>query len=115
MQQDSLLGFSSEQDDVLALVGMSEGHTYRLGFANWARENWGIVKAFIAQADLVRSRGRTHYSARTLVEWLRHESALREAGGIYKLDGNWVPSLSRLYMELRKVPGFFEVRNALGQ
>jgi hypothetical protein len=80
------------------------------GFAEWLQENPHIWERFKAEADRVRRR-RDHYSARTIVHFLRHETALSEAGGEFKINNNASPDMARLYMAT--TPGaeaFFETR-----
>lgn len=72
---------------------------YRSDFADWLNANMHIWSAFCREANRVWDSGRRHWSARTIVEYLRHETALREAGGEFKINGNYVPDLSRLYGE----------------
>jgi hypothetical protein len=72
---------------------------YRSDFAAWLLANPHIWQAFAAKADQVWNRGRQHYSARTIVEVMRHESMLAEVGGEWKINGNYVPDLARLYVE----------------
>lgn len=72
---------------------------YREDFSEWLLDNQHIWRAFVREADKVWNRGRRHYSARTIIEVLRHESTLSEASGEYKINGNYVPDLARLYQE----------------
>lgn len=85
---------------------------YRAGFAAWLDENWEVFENFCAQADLMwEVYGRTHYSARTIVEYLRHWSATREVGGEYKINDWWTPHMARLYIAIHpEREGFFELR-----
>lgn len=84
---------------------------YRDDFADWLLENQHIWQAFALKADAIWNRGRRHYSARTIVEVLRHESNLAEVGGEWKINGNYVPDLARLYMDtFPDRAGLFEVR-----
>ena len=84
---------------------------YRADFAAWLLLNQHIWLAFCTKADAIWSRGRRHYSARTIVEVLRHESALAEVGGEWKINGNYVPDLSRLYQAtFPERAGLFETR-----
>lgn len=88
---------------------------FRADFSAWLSANWAIWLAFRAQADRVYASGRRHYSARTIVEWLRHETALRESGVTFKLDGNMVPDMARLYLCFHpERAGFFELRRPDG-
>lgn len=83
------------------------------GFAAWLEQNPEVWFAFEREADRIWRRGRRHYSARTIVEWLRHETAIAEKGpdAEYKVNGNFVPSLARLWLcHHPKRGGFFEIR-----
>jgi hypothetical protein len=66
-------------------------------FCEWMGENRHIWQAFVANTDRIIARGFTHYSARTIVEYIRHETALHQNGGDHKLNNNITPYLSRLY------------------
>lgn len=84
-------------------------------FAAWLAENRHVWVAFEREADKVWARGRRHYSARTILEHLRHETALADSGVEFKLNNNVAPDLARLYrlrypsradlFELRRMPG----------
>ena len=84
-------------------------------FAAWLAENMHVWRAFEREADKVWNRGRRHYSARTILEHLRHETALADNGVEFKLNNNVAPDLARLYrlrypdradlFEVRRVPG----------
>ena len=70
-------------------------------------------EAFEREANRVWESGRRHYSARTIGEYLRHESALRqeEPDEDFKLNNNIFPSLARIYMAMHPERfGFFERR-----
>lgn len=85
---------------------------FRPDFLQWLTWNPHIWTAFVAKADEVRARGRKHYSARTIVEVLRHESVLRESPlGQWKINDHAAPNLARLYILFRpEAYGFFELR-----
>lgn len=84
---------------------------FREGFEAWLIANWHIWREFSKQADIVEQRF-AHYSARTIIEWMRHHTALAESNGLgWKINNNVIPDLARLYM-LMKAPGFFETRVA---
>lgn len=76
-------------------------------------DNLHVYAAFEREALRVVARGRPHYSARTIVEVLRHNSALQESGGPWKLNDWHTPYLARLFALLN--PGhasLFEFREA---
>ena len=81
-------------------------------FAAWLEANWHIWLGFRDQANAIRARGRSHYAARTIAEYLRHQTMLREAADyVFKLNNNNVPDLARLYMALNSsAVGFFHLR-----
>jgi len=72
---------------------------YRPQFAAWIVSNFHIWIAFKKQADLIWHSGRKHYSARTIIEYLRHETFLRGTGE-WKVNNNAAPDMARLYIAL---------------
>lgn len=80
----------------------------------WLFDNEHIWVAFTKEAFSAQSNGYKHYSARTIVEYLRHKSMLREKDGEWKINNNVVPYLARLisrvYPEFMKT--FFEFRGS---
>lgn len=98
------------RDLTLLLVQASD--RFREDFHQWLTANYHVWLRFRQEADRVRAAGWAHYSARTIIEVLRHESNLREASGRWKLNDWYTPDLSRLYMALdRGAAGFFETRS----
>lgn len=88
---------------------------YREGFAIWLVENLHVWRAFEREANKVWARGRRHYSARTIVEHLRHESMVREVrigdeALEYKINDHKTPDLARLYLAAYPERGLFETR-----
>lgn len=86
---------------------------FTLSFAGWLDLNWPIWLAFEREASRIWDRGRRHYSARTIGEWLRHETAMREGPNEhgFKLNNSVIPDMGRLYALVH--PGrdrFFERR-----
>ena len=79
--------------------------------AEWFRLNWHVVQAFEAVTLGLINKGRKHYSSRTILEVLRHESLLRGAEDNFKLNNNHAPVLARAFVFLH--PGqvdFWEYR-----
>lgn len=82
-------------------------------FTDWLNANMGIWVRFMLEANKIWDSGRRHYSARTIVEYMRHETAVRERSGEWKINNNVVPYLARTYMELYPArAGFFALRDA---
>lgn len=85
---------------------------FRSDFAGWLVQNWPIWKAFEREASRIYARGRSRYAARTIIEWLRHETALREVGSEFKINDHYTPDLARLWLcHYPERAGFFEVRH----
>lgn len=100
----------STKEMTLLLVQAST--RYREDFHGWLTDNYHVWERFKAEANKIRGAGWDHYSARTIIEVLRHESNLRDVGGRWKLNDWYTPDLARLYMELDSTAdGFFEIRN----
>ena len=84
---------------------------FRHDFAPWLAQNGHVWARFEQEAHKIRARGRTHYSARTIVEVLRHESVLSEADSTFKLNDHNTPDLARLYLLTHPDAGdFFATR-----
>lgn len=88
---------------------------FRKDFAHYLEKNFHVYQAFDEAANAVWNRGRRHYSQRTIVEVLRHESALREnPAGELKLNDKWTKDLARLWVcHHPERSSFFEFRNCL--
>lgn len=82
---------------------------FTTGFYTWLVSNFHIWQAFSSKADLLRQIGRTHYSARTIVESMRYDTDLADTDTDYKINGNWVPDMARLYNRLGACD-FFSLR-----
>lgn len=80
------------------LVALIRGYSLKfpVGFGDWLVANLHVYLAFEAEALSVAER-REHYSARTIIEFLRHHTLLAEAGEGWKLDNDMAPGLARLF------------------
>lgn len=88
---------------------------YRADFSAWLMANHPIWLRFCAEADKVWRSGRRHWSARTIIEYIRHETALAEQGGLFKLNNNFAPDMARLYAEtFPERASLFETRRQAG-
>jgi hypothetical protein len=89
---------------------MEAGDRFRPDFRSWLDLNYHIWIDFEARAMVIAKR-RPHYSARRIIEAMRHDSAIRESGDEYKINGNYAPDLSRLFMLTHpEYAGFFSTR-----
>lgn len=84
---------------------------FRFDFVPWLERNFPVWERFEAIADDVYKR-RAHYSARTIGEYIRHETAMAEVEpSDFKINNNRFPDLARLYLILKpERDGFFELR-----
>lgn len=80
-------------------------------FLVWIQSNEHVFDAFCEQVFLVIRKGFTHYSSKTIIEVLRHHSAISESGIQYKLNNNVTPYLPRLFdLMYPEHAGLFEYR-----
>jgi len=101
---------ASDERQMVVEVVSCKPEMFRPEFRAWLQENFHIWKAFEHQALAAWNRGRRHYSARTICEYLRHETTLREAGDSFKLNNDEIPCLSRLFVLLNPDKALFEFR-----
>ncbi len=66
-------------------------------FLVYLPENLYVYEAFERKTMRVVRRGYEHYSARTVIEVLRHNSALAERSSPWKLNDWHTPYLARLF------------------
>lgn len=88
---------------------------FRADFMDWLDRNFHVWLAFEREANVIWSRGRDHWSARTIGEYLRHQTAIAEVPSEYgfKLNNNILPDLARLYeCHYPQRKGFFTKREA---
>jgi len=87
---------------------------FRSDFNAYLDKNFHVFEAFSWEADKIWARGRRHYSGRTIIEALRHESNLCET--LYsdlKINDWYTPDLCRLYLSFNPDRvGFFELRTS---
>ena len=103
--------FSGRTKDSVMWVVTRQEWRFRDDFARWLSANWEIWLRFEREANRVYEAGRRHWSSRTIVEYLRHETALREKDSALKLNNNWAPSMARLYLTLHpERANLFELR-----
>lgn len=90
----------------------ANAYMFKDGFREYIAENLHVFSAFAKQAKYVRNvMRRDHYSCRTIGEYLRHNSALKEKGSGFKLNNDQIPDISRLLMlSYPELDGLFEKR-----
>jgi len=103
-----------ERKHTALLFVESRPELFRSDFREWLDANFNVWLAFEREANRVWARGRTHYSARTIGEYLRHETLTRETENPLqlKLNDHFWPCLARLYaLYYPERRGFFEFRS----
>lgn len=109
MTQDDLFAQSSPQ--TVIDIAWANASTLSAEFLQWLPENMHIWVAFEKQVLTVIARGFKHYSSRTILEFLRHHSAVSEVGGEWKINNNIQPYLPRLFDLVHPTKaGLFEYR-----
>jgi hypothetical protein len=82
---------------LLMEIVLNNPEIYPDEFVKYISENFHVYDAFEREAFKVIARGYTHYSARTIIEVLRHHSNLMDNSEIWKLADHPMPYLSRLF------------------
>jgi hypothetical protein len=70
-----------------------------------------VWSLFVREADKVRTSGRSHYGARTILEVIRHNEIVHAGNRDFVINNNWQADMARAYMRLRGCHGFFETRD----
>ena len=84
--------------------------SFRSDFQAWLVDNLHVYAEFERRALEVAVK-RVHYSARIIAEVIRHDTAIGQLFGDFKIDGNFVPDLGRMFMYCHpRYDNFFESR-----
>lgn len=71
---------------------------FRPGFLPWLAQNEPIYRQFELQTLSLIEAGWSHFSARTIVEEIRHYTRHREAGDCsFKINDHMAPDLARAF------------------
>lgn len=83
---------------------------FKPDFIAWLADNLHIYQEFEKRALQV-AQHRKHYSARTIVEVMRHDSAIGQLDGGFKINDRHTPDMARLFAMLNPMQaGLFEFR-----
>ena len=94
-------------------IATEHAHEFTPEFLAHLPDNVHVYVAFEREALRVVAGGFRHYSARTIIEVLRHNSALAEVGGPWKLNDHMTPYWARLFALIHPAnAGLFEFRLA---
>jgi len=75
--------------------------------------NLHVFDEVLREIIKLKNAGQEHYSMRTIIEVLRHESAIHANDEHFKINNNIAPPLARLVMLMfPELDGFFAVREA---
>ncbi len=88
---------------------------FKPDFFDWLESNYPVFEYFEQSALKVHDAGFKHYSARTIVEVMRHRTNIREIGdGTWKLNDHRTPDMARLFLTLHpECAGLFEFRSRI--
>jgi hypothetical protein len=73
---------------------------FREEFADWLWNNLQLQREFDQEALIVVAKGRTRYSAHTIIEYMRHYTMLADSGGEFKVNEAWTSSMARLFAHM---------------
>ena len=99
----------------LALIA-DDFYTYPPGFFRWIKKNQHIYRKFTQMAFEQKRLGRKQYSARAIVQRMRWDTNIRQAGDqTFKINNIFTPGLARLAMrDEPELKGFFRCRDSQG-
>lgn len=106
-------GYTTDYEKARLLGLMSDkGEDFPEEFFLWLPDNMAIWFAFVTEATKVRAKGFKKYSARTIVHFLRHHTAMAEASSAgWKINNNHSPYLARLFdLRYPSMSGMWEYR-----
>ena len=81
-------------------------------FQKFHKRNPHIFYAVVNYTDAQR-KVRKHYSIENIIGTVRYYTDLNGEGDPFKINNNYKAYYSRMYMQYRNCPGFFELRNSL--
>lgn len=87
----------TEAPSTVVCIARANADQFTQRFLEYLPSNTHVFEAFAREALRIRASGRKHYSARTIIEVLRHQSALGEQTGDWKLNDHHTPYLARLF------------------
>lgn len=91
-------------------VMIANGDQFRADFCAWLRDNGHVFAEFERRALQVAAK-RDHYSARTIMEVIRHDTVIGQLSGTFKINNNAAPDCARLFALLHpQHSGLFEFR-----
>lgn len=95
-------------------IAIERSGAFRCDVYKWLLDprNVEVWRMFEREANRVwRNKANKHYSARTIVEYLRHHSAANDSSVDFKINDHAAPVLARLWTFLYpERSGFFELR-----
>lgn len=101
---------SQAERTMIGEVVACKSDLFRPDFFHWLETNFHVWAEFERRA-LKAAQHRTHYSSYTLLEVMRHDTAIGELGGEYKLDNSYCADLCRLFALMNpQHAGLFEFR-----
>jgi hypothetical protein len=89
-------GFPANEE--VLRIARENAELFRDNFLDWLPDNMHVWTAFAREVIKIQARGYEHYSARTIIEFLRHHTAVTERRGEgWKINNNYPPYLARLF------------------
>jgi len=82
-------------------------------FVDYIKSNTHVYDAFETEALGVAEAGFKHYSARTIIEVIRHHTAVKQVAGEWKLNNDNTPYLARVFsIAHHELGNLFEFRSS---
>lgn len=98
-----------------AQIVASRGDEFTSRFLEYIVHNMPVYEEFERRALRLWASGRTHYSARTILESVRHDTDIHEVASEYKINNNIIPDCARLFAIMHPDKPLFSFREARGR
>jgi hypothetical protein len=105
------LGLAQEAKEFSIVLVSTENKIHKNDIETLSR-NINLYTQFAIEAHRIKSKGRHHYSARTIIEFLRHETAIHDNNLDFKINNNIAPLLAKVSMFMfPELKGLFHTRD----
>lgn len=113
-QEFEVLGITQGKDAqlqaLLAVMRANPESGFTVGFAGWLANNMPLFCRCAFEAAQIAKRV-DHYSMRTIIEYVRHQTHISDSSIDFKVNNNSAPDMARLCMAaFPELDGLFAVR-----
>lgn len=100
---------------IISRIVANRGGEFTPRFLEYITNNMPVYEEFERRALRLWASGRSHYSARTILESVRHDTDIHEVASEYKINNNIIPDCARLFAIMHPDKPLFAFREARGR